>query len=103
VAVAGPGSGSPLVTVELRHAGGALETLERGFLTHAAGMPADAASAAAIEAQLALVAAAAAPYSASRPTWAADHADCGNGRCRHGGGWVPILAGTGAQPTSASG
>ena len=37
VAVAGPGSGSPLATVELRHASGALETLERGFFTHAAG------------------------------------------------------------------
>jgi hypothetical protein len=64
VAVAGPGSGSPLTTVELRHAGGAIEALERGFFTHAAGMPADAASAAAIEAQLALVAAALAPYGA---------------------------------------
>jgi FAD binding domain-containing protein len=61
VAVAGPGSGSPLATVELRHAGGALETLEDGFFTHAAGMPTDAASAAAIEAQLALVAGALAP------------------------------------------
>jgi hypothetical protein len=64
VAVAGPGSGSPLATVELRHASGALETLEEGFFTHAAGMPTDAASAAAIEAQLALVAAALAPYGA---------------------------------------
>jgi len=64
VAVAGPGSGSPLATVELRHASGALRTLERGFFTHAAGTPTDAASAAAIEAQLALVAAALAPYGA---------------------------------------
>ena len=64
VAVAGPGSGSPLATVELRHASGVLETLEEGFFTHAAGMPTDAASAAAIEAQLALVAAALAPYGA---------------------------------------
>jgi len=64
VAVAGPGSGSPLATVELRHASGALETLERGFFTHAAGVPTDAASAAAIEAQLALVAGALAPYGA---------------------------------------
>jgi FAD/FMN-containing dehydrogenase len=64
VAVAGPGSGSPLATVELRHASGALETLEDGFFTHAAGMPTDTASAAAIEAQLALVAAALAPYGA---------------------------------------
>jgi FAD/FMN-containing dehydrogenase len=64
LAVAGPGSGSPLATVELRHASGALETLEDGFFTHAAGMPTDTASAAAIEAQLALVAAALAPYGA---------------------------------------
>ena len=64
VAVAGPGSGSPLATVELRHASGALETLERGFFTHAAGTPTDAASAAAVEGQLALVAGALAPYGA---------------------------------------
>jgi len=64
VAVTGPGSGSPLATVELRHASGALETLERGFFTHAAGMPTSTASAAAIEAQLALVAGALAPYGA---------------------------------------
>ena len=64
LAVAGPGSDSPLATVELRHASGALETLERGYFTHAAGLPTDTASAAAIEAQLALVAAALAPYGA---------------------------------------
>jgi UDP-N-acetylenolpyruvoylglucosamine reductase len=64
VAVTGPGSGSPLATVELRHASGALETLERGFFTHVAGTPTDAASATAIEAQLALVAGALAPYGA---------------------------------------
>ena len=39
----------PLATVELRHAPG-------GFFTHASGMPTDAASSVAIEAQLALVA-----------------------------------------------
>ena len=55
------GSQSPLATVELRHASGALETLRRGYFTFAAGTPADAASAAAIEAQLALVAGALAP------------------------------------------
>ena len=60
VAVAGPGSGSPLATVELRHASGALDAA--GFFTHAAGRPTDTASAAAIEAQLALVGAALAPY-----------------------------------------
>ena len=64
LAVAGPSSQSPLTTVELRHASGALETLERGFFTHAAGTPTDAASAAAIEAQLALVAGALTPYGA---------------------------------------
>ena len=64
VAVAGPGSGSPLASVELRHASGALETLGRGFFTHASGTPVDAASATAIEAQLALVAGALAPYGA---------------------------------------
>ena len=68
VAVAGPGSDSPLATVELRHAGGALDTLEHGYLTHAAGLPVDTASAAAIEAQLALVAAALAPYGAFQLT-----------------------------------
>jgi FAD/FMN-containing dehydrogenase len=64
LAVAGPASQSPLATVELRHASGALETLRRGFLTHAAGTATDAASAAAIEAQLALVVGALAPYGA---------------------------------------
>jgi hypothetical protein len=64
LAVTGPESQSPLATVELRHAGGALETLGRGHFTHAAGTPTDAASAAAVEAQLALVAAALAPYGA---------------------------------------
>jgi hypothetical protein len=64
LAVAGPASQSPLATVELRHASGALETLRRAFFTHAAGTPADTASAAAIEAQLALVAGALAPYGA---------------------------------------
>jgi hypothetical protein len=65
VAIAGPGSGSPLATVELRHAGG---VLEQGFFTHAAGTPTDTASAAAIEAQLALVAGALAPYGSISPS-----------------------------------
>ena len=64
VAVTGPGSGSPLTSVELRHASGAMETLERGYFTHASGTPTDTASAAVIEAQLALVAGALAPYGA---------------------------------------
>jgi FAD/FMN-containing dehydrogenase len=55
---------APLTTVELRHASGALETLERGFFTYAAGTPTDAGSATCIEAQLALVAGALAPYGA---------------------------------------
>lgn len=47
---------APLSSVELRHAG------DRRYLTHASGTPTDAASTVAIEAQLALVAAALAPY-----------------------------------------
>jgi FAD/FMN-containing dehydrogenase len=65
LAVVGPGADFPLTTVELRHASGALDTLERGFFTHAAGTPVDTASAAAIEAQLAFVAAALAPHGAA--------------------------------------
>jgi FAD/FMN-containing dehydrogenase len=65
VATAGPGSGSPLVSVELRHMGGALarsaahhgalSSLAGSFAMFAVGMPTDPRSAAAIEAQLALV------------------------------------------------
>ena len=65
VAVAGPGSGSPLLSVELRHLEGALarseqhhgalSTLPGSFAMFAVGMPFDADSTAALEAQLGLV------------------------------------------------
>jgi hypothetical protein len=51
-------AGAPLASVELRHAG------DGRYFTHASGTPTDAASNVAIEAQLALVAAALAPYGA---------------------------------------
>ncbi|HYF25588.1 MAG TPA: FAD-binding protein [Baekduia sp.] len=61
VAVAGPGSGSPLLMVELRHLGGALARrregagalgrLDAGFLYFAGGIPMDADVVAAIEGQ----------------------------------------------------
>src|SRR4051794_1295907 len=51
VAATGPGSGSPLVSVELRHLGGALP-LDAGFSLFAIGVPMDAASAMAIDASL---------------------------------------------------
>lgn len=72
VAVTGPGSGSPLVSAELRHTGGALarsephhgalSTLPGSLSMFAVGMPADAATGAAISAQLAQVTGALAPY-----------------------------------------
>jgi FAD/FMN-containing dehydrogenase len=63
VAVAGPGSGSPLTSVELRHTGGALARLADGalpslpgeFLLFAVGAPMPPADLPAVEAQLALV------------------------------------------------
>jgi FAD/FMN-containing dehydrogenase len=65
VAVAGPGSGSPLLSVELRHLEGALarseqhhgalSTLPGSFAMFAVGMPFDADSTAALEAHLGLV------------------------------------------------
>ncbi|MGH2949572.1 MAG: FAD-binding oxidoreductase, partial [Solirubrobacteraceae bacterium] len=76
VAVAGPGSDSPLASVELRHTGGALArsaqgggalaTLAGSYCTYAVGVPSDAAPVTAIEAQLALVAGALAPWDAGR-------------------------------------
>jgi hypothetical protein len=76
VEVAGPGSGSPLVSVELRHTGGALarsaphhgvrDTLPGSFAMFAGGIPFDPAAAAAIEAQLALVTGALAPWRAGQ-------------------------------------
>jgi hypothetical protein len=74
VAVAGPGSGSPLASVELRHTGGALARSEPGhgalatlpgsFATFAVGLAADEAMAEAVTAQVELVSEALAPYEA---------------------------------------
>ena len=72
--VAGPGSGSPLVMVELRHiggalgryAGGAVSRFEGEYLYFAGGVPVDAALVAAIEARFALVAGALEPYTNGR-------------------------------------
>jgi hypothetical protein len=76
VAVAGPGSGSPLVSVELRHTGGALarsaphhgalSTLPGSFAMFALGVPMGPDEAAAIRAQLGLVTRALAPYDVGR-------------------------------------
>lgn len=64
VEAAGPDSGSPLVAVELRHLGGRLPI--DGYSLFAIGMPQDAASAMAIDAHLAKVMAATAPFDAGR-------------------------------------
>ena len=74
--VAGPDSGSSLLSVELRHLGGALARSEPGngalaavegsFLTYSVGMYGDEASKAAVEANLASVTQALAPYSSVR-------------------------------------
>jgi FAD/FMN-containing dehydrogenase len=76
VAVAGPGSGSPLVSVELRHMGGALaraeahhgarSTLPGTFAMFAGGVPLDPSMASAIQAQLALVTNALSPWETGR-------------------------------------
>jgi FAD/FMN-containing dehydrogenase len=74
LAVAGPGSGSPLGMFELRHvggalgryAGGALSRFEGEYIYFAGGMAADPAYVAALEAQMALVSAAIAPYSSGK-------------------------------------
>ena len=60
-----PGSGSPLVSVELRHLGGALP-VDAGFSLFAVGVPMDAASAMAIDAALARLMEATAPFDAGR-------------------------------------
>ena len=70
--VTDPAAGSPLLMVELRHLGGALGRVPAGagalgafngeYLFFAAGLPVDAGVAAAIEAHLALVRGALAPY-----------------------------------------
>ena len=74
--VAGPGSRSPLLSVELRHLGGALARSEPGhgalaavegsFLTYSVGMYGDEASKSAVEANLASVAQALAPFGGVR-------------------------------------
>jgi len=64
VEAAGPDSGSPLVAVELRHLGGRLPI--DGYSLFAIGMPQGAASAIAIDAHLAKVMAATAPFDAGR-------------------------------------
>jgi FAD/FMN-containing dehydrogenase len=76
VAVAGPGSGSMLATVEFRHTGGALgrtqphhgalAKLDGEFAMFAAGMAAEPAMTTANEAQLALLANAVAPHKAGQ-------------------------------------
>lgn len=76
LAAAGPGSGSPLLSVELRHLGGALArpepdhgalaAIDGVILGYSVGMFGDEAGRRAIEAQLARVRAATAPYAAER-------------------------------------
>jgi hypothetical protein len=74
VAAAGPGSGSPLVSIELRHLGGALRraddahgalaTLDADFAMYAVGMAPDADAAAAVNDHLEVVRAAIAEWNA---------------------------------------
>ena len=74
VDAAGPGSGSPLLMVELRHlggalgryAGGALSRFDGEYLYFAAGIPMDPAVVAALEAHFAIVGSALAPQSSGR-------------------------------------
>jgi hypothetical protein len=76
LAAAGPGSGSPLLSLELRHLGGALARPEQGhgalaaidgaILGYSVGIIGDEAGRKAIEAQLGRVRAATAPYAAER-------------------------------------
>jgi hypothetical protein len=76
IAVAGPDSGSPLVSAEIRHVGGAfarpepgqgaLGTLDGAFLTFAVGMVLDAESRRGVSERLALLEHALAPYDTGR-------------------------------------
>ena len=74
LAVAGPGSGSPLGMFEIRHlggalgryAGGALSRFDGEYLYFSGGMAADPGYIAALEAQMALVGAAIAPYTSGK-------------------------------------
>jgi hypothetical protein len=65
VGAAGPGSGSPLVSVELRHLGGALP-VDAAFSLFAVGVPLDASSAMAIDTALARLMAATLQFDAGR-------------------------------------
>jgi hypothetical protein len=65
VGAAGPGSDSPLVSVELRHLGGALP-IDAAFSLFAVGVPMDAASAMAIDGALARLMAATLQFDAGR-------------------------------------
>ena len=65
VGAAGPGSGSPLISVELRHLGGALP-IDAAFSLFAVGSPIDAQAAMAIDAALARLMTATAPFDAGR-------------------------------------
>ena len=65
VGAAGPGSGSPLVSVELRHLGGALP-IDAAFSLFAVGVPLDASSAMAIDTALARLMAATLQFDAGR-------------------------------------
>jgi FAD/FMN-containing dehydrogenase len=65
VGAAGPGSGSPLVSVELRHLGGALP-IPAAYSLFAVGVPMDASSAMAIDTALARLMAATLQYDAGR-------------------------------------
>jgi hypothetical protein len=76
VAAAGPTSGSPLVSAEIRHLGGALtrsapnhgvlNTLDASFMTFGVGIVADEAGHRANRSQLAVIAEALAPYDNGR-------------------------------------
>ena len=76
VAVVGAGSGSPLLSFEVRHAGGELAEARPGngalaaipgpFVTFGVGMAADPGMTAAVEERIDLVASALAPYDAGR-------------------------------------
>jgi FAD/FMN-containing dehydrogenase len=76
VQVAGPGSGSPLLSVEIRHLGGALDRAPEGhgalgalagrYVTFGVGLPVDGEATAAIVQRLAALRAAFAPWEAAR-------------------------------------
>lgn len=87
VAAVGPESGSPLLSAEIRHLGGALgrsapdhgalATLDASYLTFGVGMALDEGMTSAVRAQLDVVAAALAPYDTGRQylNFTEDHTD----------------------------